>query len=273
MTNKQQRAHDAPQQYQHKVSENALNRQVFEAEKADDAHPKKIPYINFPISILEGVFENHKDVFNRMCFWALADKMRGYAGGYDLTKLVQAKIELQLNNVETDIGVYGRCMNLHKKYGGARAGLSLENVKYLHGCWGYLKDIDKVLWLMFIASKSIIGDKVYCKTNDLQLFARMNGRNNSYAGVEDLLAHSHPVIAGFYTRRKRATLKKRLAEQYNINCYSSHNRGYYISRKLSYDKLKELVERDRLKKKLNQGVDTKKMRTQLYRDKKPDGGH
>lgn len=138
MKDKEERAHDAPQQDHHKGSENAINRQVFEAEKADDAQRKKIPYINFPISILEGIFENHKEVFNRMCYWALADKMRGYVGGFDLTKLVQAKRDLHLDNVEADIAVYGRCMDLHKKYGGARAGLSLDNVKYLHGCWGIL---------------------------------------------------------------------------------------------------------------------------------------
>lgn len=209
-------------------------------------------YLNFPISIIEGIFENHNETFNNIVKWAAADVMKGCNGQFPTARLLAANQELQIN-MPVNQSTYQQCLDIYKKYTGARTGLSRENAKYLKQCWGFLKDSDKVLWLAFIAAKSIIGNKAYCKTNDLMLFARMNGLLRAYANEKDLKKHSNPLISNFYTRRKRDTLRKRLAEEFHIKCYSFHDRGYFISRRLSLERLVELVELDRHQKKSYQG--------------------
>ena len=212
----------------------------------------KTIYLNFPISIIEGIFENHKDTFNKIAYWAAADFMKGLDIKFYSARLLGANQELQVN-LQVNHNTYKQCFDIYMKYTGARTGLTKDHLRYLMQCWGFLKDSDKVLWLAFIAAKSIVGNKAYCKTNDLMLFARMNGLLRAYASEEDLLEHSNPLVSSFYTRRKRETLRKRLAEEFHLKCYSFHDRGYYITRRLSLEKLVELVELDRLQKKSNQG--------------------
>ena len=231
----------------------------------------KTIYFNVPITIIEGIFENHKDTLNKIAYWAAADVMNGLKGYNQLAKLMEARRVLQLS-FQVNQSVYQLCLDTQKKYSGARAGLSLEQIKHLNQCWGFLKDSDKVVWLAFIALKSILGNKTYCKTNDLMLFARMNGLVRAYSSEEDLLEHSHPVIANHYTRRKRETLRKRLAEEFHIKCYSYHDRGYYITRRLSFEKLMELVELSRHQKKTYQAkiAKSRKKVLALIHEKEPE---
>lgn len=217
----------------------------------------KTIYLNFPITIIKDIFDNSKGTFRDIAYWAAADVMNSLKGYHQLAKLMEAKRVLQLS-FQVNQSICQLCLDIQKKYSGARTGISKEHLIYLNRCWGFIKDSDKVLWLAFIAAKSILGNKVKCQTNDLMLFARMNGLNRAFSNEVDLLEHSHPIIASFYTRRKRDTLRKRLAEEFHINTYSNHNRGYHISRKLSCEKLKELVELDKQQKKSYQGGMAKK---------------
>ena len=212
----------------------------------------KTIYLNFPITIIKDIFDNIKGTFRDIAYWAASDVMRGFAVQYPVPKLAEANKVLQLT-IQVNQMEYKQCLNIYSKYSGARTGLSKEHLIYLNKCWGFIKDSDKVLWLAFISAKSILGNKVKCQTNDLMLFARMNGLNRAFSNEVDLLEHSHPIIASFYTRRRRDTLRKRLAEEFHINTYSNHDRGYHISRKLSFEKLKELVELDKQQKKSYQG--------------------
>jgi len=99
------------------------------------------------------------------------------------------------------------------------------------------KSFDEIAVLLaFLAIKSIIGVKPYCKTINEYLIARMAG----YASIEDV---PHPLpepLAQYITRRKLDKIKKELQLNWSVNIYSRYTRGFYVSIDNKFD-LNQLV--------------------------------
>ena len=213
-------------------------------------------YYNFPVSLLGELLDYTSETFQKILAWATYDYIKnhekegehgyntfqGETGWKSIKPAVKA---LQYSHNGNMVQWYKYCGEIYKNYKGARTGLSQSQYWELRECFSSMLDEEKGVWLAFLSFKSILGNKSKCQTNDLMLFARMNGHNSTFAGETDLLAHSHPVIANFYTRRKRETLRRILADKFHIAIYSNHDRGYHISTKLSLNKLAEVVEANR----------------------------
>lgn len=213
-------------------------------------------FFNFPVSILGELLDYTSEAFEKMLAWATYDYIKqheeigetGYKalnGETGWKVIIHAVKALQYTNNGNMVQWYKFCGEIYKKYKGARTGLSQKQYWELREGFTSMLDEDKVVLLAFLAAKSILGNKVYCKTNDLMLFARMNGLDKAFANNQELISKSHPVIAGFNTRRKKETIRRILADKFHIRCYSNHDRGYFISSKLSLNKLAEVVETNR----------------------------
>ncbi len=231
-------------------------------------------YYNFPITLLAGILDNPDGVFRDILAWATYDYIKRTQGENENgTKVLNGamgyrKIELAIENMDYPAERrnytqgqlewwYRHCGEVYATYKGPRVGISRDKYWQLRerfaespeeinsNTYPYDFDTERVMWLAFLAMKSIVGNKGYCKTNDLMLFARMNGRSKAFASEADLKANSHPLIASYYTRKKRGTIRRKLAAEFHTATYSHHDRGYYASTRLSLEKLIEAVESKR----------------------------
>lgn len=213
-------------------------------------------YYNFPVSLLGELLDYTSETFQKILAWATYDYIKNHEvegeHGYNTLqgetgwKSIKPAVEaLQYSYTENMVQWYKYCGEIYKNYKGARTGLSQSQYWELRECFSSMLDEEKVVWIAFLAVKSILGNKVHCKTNDFLLFARMNGLSSAYSSDTELKVKSHPVPASFYTRRKRETLRRILADKFHMAIYSNHDRGYYISTKLSLNKLAEVVESNR----------------------------
>lgn len=206
-------------------------------------------YYNFPVSILEGFIRDTQGTLEKMLMWAAYDWIKKYS----IDKKGKAKFSIQaMRDVQDMLGFripcdtdeyhfYKACAGIYSRYKGARTGISRRLYWELRDK-GFIDDADKVVVLAFLAGKSILGKKDYCKTNDLLLFARMNGLDKPYKNEDELREKSHIVISAHFTRRRRDTIRRRLAEEFHLQSYSNRDRGYYISSKFTLEQLIEVVE-------------------------------
>lgn len=213
-------------------------------------------YYNFPVSLLGELLDSPSETFQEMLAWATYDYIKnheiegehgyntfqGETGWKSIKPAVEALLYSHNGNM---VQWYKYCGEIYKNHKGARTGLSHSQYWELRDNFSKMFDEEKVVWIAFLAAKSILGNKVRCKTNDLHLFARMNGLSGAYSSDTEVKSKSHPLIASFFTRRKRETLRRILADKFHMAIYSNHDRGYYISSKLSLNKLAVLVESSR----------------------------
>jgi len=103
--------------------------------------------------------------------------------------------------------------------------------------FGYYKkektEFDKVCLLGFLAIKSILGTKAYCKITNKYWLSRMDGKTHS---IEETAQLSEPLreYANEYQTRK---IKNKLCLDKKITQFSDHNRGFFVSISLDKDKL------------------------------------
>lgn len=209
-------------------------------------------YYNFPVSILEGFIRDTQGTLEKMLMWAAYDWIKRYA----IDKRGNAKYSVQaMREVQDLLGFripcdtdeyhfYKACGQVYSRYKGARTGI-IRKLYWELREKTFIEDSDKVTLLYFLGAKSILGRKDYCKTNDLLLFARMNGLDKPFRNEEELREKSHVVISAHFTRRRKDTLKQRLTEEFHIQVYSFRDRGFYISSKLTMEQLVEAVESNR----------------------------
>jgi len=93
-------------------------------------------------------------------------------------------------------------------------------------------DFDKVCLLAFLAIKSIIANKAYCKIDNNFLWSRMDGNSKSVDVSE--LSEEVKVYANRYQIDK---IKKELIFNWYLVYYSRHTRGFYVSFKLDLEEL------------------------------------
>lgn len=206
-------------------------------------------YYNFPVSILQDFIRDTQEGLDKMLKWAVYDWVKKYSVEHGKVRYKENTMReiLESLGIHTSVNFYTfykACGQVYSKYKGARTGIARKHYWELVER-GFIGEADKVLLLSFLAAKSIIGRKEYCKTNDLLLFARMNGFDAAFHDVEELNEKGHLLIRRYYTRRRRDTIKMQLAETFHIVTYSNHDRGYFISSKLSLEELIEVVETSR----------------------------
>ena len=79
----------------------------------------------------------------------------------------------------------------------------------------------------------------------LNFYKRAMRGMKPYKNEDELREKSHIVISAHFTRRRRDTIRRRLAEEFHLQSYSNRDRGYYISSKFTLEHLIEVVEGNR----------------------------
>jgi hypothetical protein len=135
---------------------------------------KKLIYMNFPVSFLEGAFENIKETVDNIMDYAVYKHSQNLDFGTELERMKSASsfFNITFGNIENSIAVAKKSMRTKN--------LKTPNVSInIDILWDYYKnpknEFDIACFCAFCAIKSIIGNNEYAKTNKSLIIARMFG--------------------------------------------------------------------------------------------------
>lgn len=209
---------------------------------------KKTKYLNFPIQLLEGFLDDHKDCLDKILKYAAYD----YA-----CKLLEKNSDILSNfkDAGSSYGVqWGSCevaykdgAALNNKYDPKsereakppKVGINLETFREFY--FGSKSEFEVISLASFLALKSIIHNKPLCKVTNLYWLSRMDGKTHCVESNEDLYEEVQK-LANEYQLKK---IKSELIENWGLVHYARYTRGFYISFKIDLEKLVYHVEKKR----------------------------
>lgn len=192
-------------------------------------------YFNFPIKMLQGVLEGWKDkdeFMTDILYFHIenhAQKLEDI-NEYEETEVQRFKRSAEYWNVSMSGNLSSRQQR------GAELLAAFEDSKVFVGIstdvfWNYYKnektDLEWECLVAFLALKSILGNKSYCKSNNGLLYARMSGNESS---KDD--------YSLTFTRFHRDKIIFKLETEWNLKYYSRHTKGFYFGIDVT---LKELI--------------------------------
>lgn len=196
-------------------------------------------YINFPIQLLDGFLKDSKKVLNDINDYALYDhflKME-YGNKADRRKASEDYFKISLADKNKTYS------NGKKLYESIDSNSPKVGIK-ISIWWDYYKnhktEFEKVTLLGYLALKSIVQNKAYCKVTLKFWFARMDGKAKSceFDELSDEMKKYH----NNYQPRK---IKSELVNNWNLITYSRYTRGFYVSFKLDLPELVYQAEKRR----------------------------
>jgi len=200
-------------------------------------------FLNFPVQLLQGAFADIRKTMNNIM---------DYAGYSHTQKLEYGDLEEQMEAAGNYFGVTWGSIdesytNGERLYNRIPQNSPMTGIS-VNMCFDYFKDHkthDEIAVLMaFLALKSIIGVKPYCKTTNDYLIARMGG----YASIKDMPDPLPDPLGRYTTRRKLDRIKRELQLDWNVNIYAYHTRGWYVSVDNTFDIEKLIYEAEKRRK-------------------------
>lgn len=201
---------------------------------------EKAKYVNFPISLLSGAFENIETVVDNIIHYAVYRHSLNLEIGGEIRRMRDSSnfFNVKFGNIERSIE------RAKKIYCSVKKGTPFASVK-LKMLWDYhdnqKKECEIACFCAFCAIKSSIGDKDYVKTNKRLVVARMFG----FTDIESLESISmqrigvktENLIRKYSLRYHIDNVILELKKNWGLKLYSEHSRGFYLSFSLSVEEL------------------------------------
>lgn len=209
-------------------------------------------FLNIPIPMLKGLYENSEKFFNDVFDVGIylysktleGDENKRYNDALRFLGITQGYVPGAIKNAKSILS------NLPEKY--PIAGIDKDML------FNYYRNAKTEFELIclgaFLGNKSIIGKKLYDKTNKAMIHARMFG----YTSHKDLPKALTPLQKKYKARRQIDKVLIELQLNWNLKIYWNHNRGIYISFDLPLKKLAEIVDKQSRKAKIQELKDEKK---------------
>lgn len=189
-------------------------------------------YLNFPIQLLTGFITDTRKTLDNIVSYSVYENALKLEHGTELQKIkdsaefYQMKLGSDKHSLDNGKLLYNSVPNNSPKVG---LNLSIW--------WDFYKnektEFDKVCLLGFLAIKSILGNKSYCKVTNLYLWARMDGKTNTIEEVSELSNE----IRKYANRYQTENIKNELILNWHLIYYSRYTRGFYVSLKMSLEDL------------------------------------
>ena len=188
-------------------------------------------YFNVPVQLFNGFMDDSDKCLNSVFNYAIyqhslklegtqaerfkaACKWYGVTAGNDSGSIADGK-ELTENTPENS----------------PKVGISLSMF------WDFYKneksDFDKICLLGYLAIKSILQTKPYCKIDNKYWLSRMDGKAKSVSMFDEL---SESVIK-YSSEYQTVKIKTELRNNWGLTTYSRHTRGFYVSFDLTIEQL------------------------------------
>ncbi len=212
----------------------------------EDDNKKK--YFNFPIVLLEGFLIDHKKCLNNILDYA----MYAYCEKYDTDDVKRAARFLGVT-LGNEFRTYHNGNELFDSIpeGLPKVGISTDIF------FDYYKneksEFQKVTLLAFLAIKSVLQNKSYCKLNNNYLFARMDGKSHSIKNDSELSKE----LLKYKNDYRSVKIKDELKLNWGLKHYGK-SRGFYVSFKMSLEDLIFQVEKNKKSNRLKEQKEIEK---------------
>ena len=194
-------------------------------------------YFNFPISLLNGFLSNDRIVLDNIFDYALFSKTLEYETGTMLEKMKKAEkfFGVKSGNISN---TYSNGQELYESIPHRTPKVGINKEIYFDYLKNEKDDFQKICLLSFLAIKSILQNKPYCKIDNKFWISRMDGKEKS----ENFFSKELRC----YTNRYQLTKIKNTLEDWGLKHYGRYCRGFYVSFNLSYDELVYHAEKRRI---------------------------
>ncbi|MBI2721963.1 MAG: hypothetical protein HYX39_07295 [Bacteroidetes bacterium] len=198
----------------------------------------EVKYFNFPIQLLDGFLNNPQKVLGDISDYALYAHCLKLQDGTETQRIIASAkfFAIKLGNFNNTLN-NGRTLYESIEERSPKVGINLSIF------WDYYKnektEFDKVCLLAFLAIKSIVQNKTYCKVVNSYWLCRMAGYTHS---CKDLMLLP-PEIFKYSNEYQTKKIKKALQLSWGLKEYSHYTRGFYVSFKLTLDDLVFQVEK------------------------------
>lgn len=189
-------------------------------------------YFNFPVELLAGFMDDSKAVLSNVCDYSIYEHFLKLCEGTVDERMSSAchYFGITLSN-STKSRSNGRMLYDSIDRNSPKVGISLSIF------WDYYNNnkdpFEKACLLAFLALKSIIQNKPYCKLENRFLWARMDGYRYSIDEISQLSDSIKPFAKEYQTVK----IKNALRDGWGLVTYSRYTRGFYISFTLTLDQL------------------------------------
>lgn len=191
-------------------------------------------YFNFPVTMLQGAFDNISHVMNDIMDYA------GYVHALSLeygdkSKKMQAAGKFFGITWGNEFNSYANGKALYERHNGSLPKVGINKDIAFDFYKNRKTEYEIAVLLAYLALKSIVGMKPYIKTSNNFLIARMGG----FISTRDVPKKLPMTLKRYTTRRFLDKIKFDLRNNWKVNFYSRYVRGFYVSfdQKFTLDQL------------------------------------
>lgn len=200
----------------------------------------KHKFLNFPVTFLQGFMDNKHGVLEDILHYCLYVKSADFE---DEEEDERERFLLAAKYYNVIIGNPTKAFKNGKQYKYINIDSDLPHCGLnMSIFWDYYNkektDYQKASLLAFLALKSIIGAKPYCKVTNDFLLSRMDGKTMRLP-IEELSDR----IRYFSTEYRLTKIKKCLEVDWYLKYYSFRTRGFYVSFEMPIEELIYQVEK------------------------------
>lgn len=195
-------------------------------------------FFNFPIQLLTKFLNNKTSVLEDILDYAVYAKAMSLKRYSDQPNGKEALKYFKVNSVNLQLTLdTGKLLYESIPKNSPKVGLNTTIwLKYYKDDKSEFEDITL---LAFLALKSILGTKPYCKVVNKYWLARMDGKLCSIKNLDEL----SPEIQKYSTEYQTVKIKKALEDSWGLKTYSFHTRGFYVSFNMTLEDLAFNAER------------------------------
>ncbi len=188
-------------------------------------------YFNVPIQLMEGFLADHIKVLNDILYYALYSHSFKLEMGTEVERMEASAryFNVTISNVHTAISS-GMALYDSIDQNGVKVGINVNKFWEYHQ--NHKTEFEKACLLAFLALKSIVQKKSYCKIDNKFLLARMDGKACS-CEFQDLSDEVFKFSNEYQTKK----IKAALSDTWGLITYSYHTRGFYVSFSMKLDDL------------------------------------
>jgi len=211
-----------------------------------------VRYFNFPVALLQDFMTDSQSVLKNILYYSVYAHSAKLTYGDEVYRIRQTLVHYGLRaNLLQDVATTGRQLFADIPKASPMAGINMK--LYLEFRYNEKKEFDKICLLGFLALKSIIGKKPYCKVDNKFWLSRMDGSAKS----KDTASLSAP-ISSYSSEYMTKKIKNELKQYWGLKSYSRYTRGFYVSFDMKFEALVTEVEMKRKGTKAKQQRDAEK---------------
>jgi len=204
-------------------------------------------YFNFPIQLLDGFLVNSNKCLSDLLYYSLYTHTFKLEYNDEMSKFKAAAkfYNVKIRDIKRAEEIGEELFN-SIPLKSPKVGLNLAMYWDYHD--NHKTEFEKVCLLGFLAIKSIVQNKAYCKITNKYWLSRMDGNTCSIKDDLELSDEINKYNNEYQTKK----IKTELMLNWNLITYSRFTRGFYVSFKLDIEKLVFEAEKKRKSTRLKQ---------------------